>query len=50
VTRSLANRPNWLIGKHSPMSSSSRRDCQKDRVCEAVIRKAGTAVLAGKDH
>jgi len=26
------------------------RDCQKDRVCEAVIRKAGTVVPAGKDH
>jgi hypothetical protein len=25
-------------------------DCQELRVCEAVIRKAGTAVLAGKDH
>jgi Aldo/keto reductase family len=30
--------------------SHPRRDCQKDRVREAVIRKAGTVVPAGKDH
>ena len=30
--------------------AGSSRDCQELRVCEAVIRKAGTVVLAGKDH